>query len=467
LARPLLRATLSRAKRASRTPEPTPVSSLWQLYNLRESPFFQEQLTADPEARYPIDLFVGRRAEVDRLVRGIRGKLGSSSRQTVQGRPGIGKSTLIQQIKHVIARDRILSSPLAVRVGHADSTETVLLRIVSYTYAAVLSNSPTTAIADLEPMVTAKQLTLAFQSRSGGVGLNVAGIGGLNAAASTQFITPAAALGVLVPNLLRELLRVVRETLRAQGVLVHLNNLEQLSGDDERRAALILRDIRDDVLLEPGLHFLLAGTTDAIRHVITEHEQLRSVFRLPRPLSPLGLDEVRELLQRRYEHLKADRRKPAIAPVEDPALATLYEVFEGDLRGLLTALEYASESLIELGASGGEPMRLPDIRLVLRARYLEGVEANLRESEAALLAQAAERFPNRPFTQTDLQKLPSKPSKGFVSETVGALRRAGYVLEAEAAAPQRRGRPAVRYVLSPVTRLAFGASQDSAVPLPR
>lgn len=367
----------------------------------------------------------------------------------------------------MIARDAILSSPLAARVGHADSTETVLLRIVSYTYAAVLSNSRTTAIADLEPMVTAKQLTLAFQSRSGGVGLNVAGIGGLNAAASTQFITPAAALGVLVPNLLRELMRVVRETLRAQGVLVHLNNLEQLSEEDERRAALILRDIRDDVLLEPGLHFLLAGTTDAIQHVITEHEQLRSVFSLPRPLSPLGLDEVRELLQRRYEHLKADRRKPAIAPVEDPALAALYQGFEGDLRGLLTALEYASESLIELGASGGEPMRLPDILLVLRARYLEGVEANLRESEAALLAEAAERFPNRSFTQTDLQKLPSRPSKGFVSETVAALRRAGYVLEAEAAAPQGRGRPAVRYVLSPVTRLAFGASEDSAVSLPR
>jgi ATPase subunit of ABC transporter with duplicated ATPase domains len=145
-----------------------PISSLWHLYNLRESPFFQEQLTAGPDARYSIDLFVGRRTEVDRLVRGIRGKLASSSRQTVQGRPGIGKSTLIQQVKHVVAEDGILSSPLAVRVGHADSTETVLLRTVNYVYAAILSNSQTTAIGDLEPMVTAKQLTFAFQARSGG-----------------------------------------------------------------------------------------------------------------------------------------------------------------------------------------------------------------------------------------------------------------------------------------------------------
>jgi hypothetical protein len=111
-------------------------------------------------------------------------------------------------------------------------------------------------------------------------------------------------------------------------------------------------------------------------------------------------------------------------------------------------------------------MRLRDILLVLRARYLEGMEANLRESEAALLTEAAERFPNRPFTQTDLQKLPSKPSKGFVSETLGAMRRAGYVVEADNAAPQGRGRPAVRYVLSPVTRLTFGASEDSGDQLP-
>lgn len=66
------------------------MSSLWHLYNLKESPFFQEQLTADPAGRYPIELFVGRQAEVKRLVSVIRDKIGSSSRQTVQGPPGIG-----------------------------------------------------------------------------------------------------------------------------------------------------------------------------------------------------------------------------------------------------------------------------------------------------------------------------------------------------------------------------------------
>jgi hypothetical protein len=247
----------------------------------------------------------------------------------------------------------------------------------------------------------------------------MAGLGGLNASVSTQYVTPTAALGVLVPNLLRALMSVVRENLRAEGILVHLNNLEQLSEEDERKAAMILRDIRDDVLMEPGFHFLLAGTNEAIRHVIAEHEQLRSVFNLPRPLPPLTLPEVQELLRLRYRQLAVSRKRSVSAPVEDPALAALYAAFEGDLRGLLTALEHASESLIELGASGGAPMRLEDILAVLRARYLEGIEANLRESEANLLGEAAEHFGDRPFTQTDLQKLRSRPSKGLVSEMIG------------------------------------------------
>lgn len=47
-------------------------------------PFFQEQLTADRDARYPIGLFVGRTTGVERLGSGVRRKRGSSSRKTVR-----------------------------------------------------------------------------------------------------------------------------------------------------------------------------------------------------------------------------------------------------------------------------------------------------------------------------------------------------------------------------------------------
>ena len=38
---------------------------LWQLFNLRDTPFFQEALRPGEGARYPVEWFVGRDAEAD------------------------------------------------------------------------------------------------------------------------------------------------------------------------------------------------------------------------------------------------------------------------------------------------------------------------------------------------------------------------------------------------------------------
>ena len=48
------------------------VTNIWNVLNLRESPFFQDPL--DPDGgRYPIELFVGRRHEAELVLRGIGG----------------------------------------------------------------------------------------------------------------------------------------------------------------------------------------------------------------------------------------------------------------------------------------------------------------------------------------------------------------------------------------------------------
>lgn len=432
-----------------------PVSSLWALYNLRESPFFQDQLTADPNAHYPIQLFVAREAEVRQLVQGVTGRGSASSRQAVHGPPGVGKSTLVQEVKFRLAAQGVLSSPHAVRLGHADSTRTVLQRIVGYVHAAILAAAPTDAIGDREPMVAARQLTKAFQSQAGGFGVGFSGAS-LSGTASTQFVRPPDNLEVGVPELLRELMQLVRDDLRRSGVLVHLNNLEQISEEDEQKAAMVLRDIRDDVLMEPGFHFILAGTSDAVRHVVTEHAQLRTVFTLRPALTPLSLPEVRALLARRYEHLGVDRKKAVRPPVADEALSLVYETFSGDLRGLLLALSDAAESLIELGASGGEPMQAEDIFAVLAGRYRDELSGQLSEGEVTLLAEIAAAHGDQAFTQKQMRELPSRPSQGRVSELLAALIRVDYVQFA-GTGESRGGRPAQLYRLAPVPRIALSA----------
>lgn len=435
-------------------------ASLWHLYNLRESPFFQEQLTADPDARYPIELFVGRQDEVARLVGGVEQKLGSSSRQTVQGPPGIGKSTLVQQVKASLARYGVISHPGAVSVGHADSTQTVLLRVLQYVYATVLGSSPSAAIADVEPMVTAKQLTLAFQSRSGGAGFSVAGAAGLNLSVNTQYLTPQPAVEVLVPELIGRISLLARERLRASGILVHLDNLENLSDEDAAAAARIVRDLRDPLLMGEGCHFVLVGTDEAIRTVVTSTRQVRDVFSLPRPLRPLGIPEIRELLRRRYEHLRVDARRPVGAPVSDEAVADLHALFGGNLRGLLLALEDAAGALIEYGGAAGNPMSRDAVRFVLRGRYQEGIEANLEPADARYLHQLAAARLFDGFTQAGLVELWGV-GQGAVSKILKRLEAAGYVTSRGVdRAAGERGRPEKRYAVTAVTRLAFEGAPD-------
>lgn len=72
-------------------------------------------------------------------------------------------------------------------------------------------------------------------------------------------------------------------------MLLHLNNLENLTEAATERAADGLRGIRDQALLLDGLHLIVVGATDAVATVVQRHRQIRSVFRPPVVLDPLAL----------------------------------------------------------------------------------------------------------------------------------------------------------------------------------
>jgi hypothetical protein len=436
--------------------------SLWHLYNLRESPFFQEQLTADPDARYPIELFVGRTAEVERLVGGVLQKRDSSSRQTVQGAPGIGKSTLVQQVKARVAAEGILSHPRSVSVAHADTTQTVLLRIVGYVYAAILGNTTNLALADRPAMVTAKQLVIAFQARSGGGGFTVPAIGGVTLNVATQYVTPSTSVEILVPHVLADLSALVREQMGAAGILVHLDNLENLSDEDAEAASRIVRDLRDPVLMLPGFHFVLVGTNEAVRTVVGSTLQVRDVFSMPRPLLPLTFQEVRELLRRRYAHLRVDASKPSREPVTDDALADLHALFGGNVRGLLLAMEEAAQALIEFGGAGADPMTREQIRFVLQGRMISSLEANLDPNDVRYLTRMAEAKLFDGFTQADVART-CGVNQSAASKISRRLEDAGYISGVDANLRGKAGRPVRHYHATALARLAFNAPAPAAL----
>ena len=185
--------------------------------------------------------------------------------------------------------------------------------------------------------------------------------------------TPPSALLLDGPRALRDLLVYAGDE-GAEGVVLHLNNLENLSEADAGRAADLLRGIRDQALLLDGLHLIVVGTTDAVRTVVQRHTQVRSVFSDPIVLEPLPLEQVQLLLEHRYDALRLDPALPRRPPVTAAVIAQLYELFRGDLRGMLKALEDGITALLGLAPGGQDaaPIDPEDLLMVLRQRNRGG-----------------------------------------------------------------------------------------------
>jgi hypothetical protein len=420
-----------------------PLPNLWGLYNLRSSPFFQATLRADSEAT-PLRLFVGRQQERLLLLTTIGSS--ASSRQAVAGRPGIGKTTLVQTVKADAQAEGYWGSDEIIPMSAEGASEHLLGQLLSGVYDAVLANCPTAAGPEVE---AAQQLVRSVRLRGGGLTLSAFGVG-LGGSQSESVATPPGALLLDGPRVLRDLLRYALGR-GARGIVLHLNNLENLSEADASRAADLLRGIRDQALLHDGLHLIVVGTSDAVRTVVQSHTQIRSVFSDPLVLEPLELAAVMQLLAHRYEALQLDPARPWRPPVAEPVVQKLYQLFRGDLRGLLKALEDGITALLGLTSAGADvaPVGLDDLLLTLRQRNQAELQDQLGESAWERLVAWAQVDPASMQTQAQLVALwaVKQPS---VSQTLQQLIEAGAV-----EALPRRGREAIRYLMTGTARLAL------------
>ena len=390
--------------------------NLWSLYNLRSSPYFQATLRADSQAT-PLRLFVGRQRERQLLLTTIGSS--ASSRQAVAGRPGIGKTTLVQRVKADAQAGGYWSSDEIIPISAEGASEHLLGQLLSGVYDAVLANCPTAAGPEVE---AAQQLVRSIRLRGGSQSESVA--------------TPPGALLLDGPRVLRDLLRYAIGQ-GARGIVLHLNNLENLSEADASR--------------HDGLHLIVVGTTDAVRTVVQSHTQIRSVFSNPLVLEPLALRDVEQLLANRYEALQLDPSSPWRSPVDIAVVQRLYELFRGDLRGLSKALEDGITALLGLTSAGAEvtPVGLVDLLLTLRQRNQAELQEQLGDTAWERLLGWAKEDSASTQTQAQLVDLwqVKQPS---VSQTLQQLIEAGAV-----EALPRRGREAIQYLMTGTARLAL------------
>ena len=418
--------------------------NLWSLCNLQGSPYFQTTLGA-ASPRYPLSLFVGRAPELHQLLRTIGGS--TSSRQAVGGAPGIGKTTLVQAAKGEALIAGYWTTDEVVPLYPSDTTESVLGRILGAVYDAIITARPT---AQGSPALQqAQQMVRAYRVQGGGANVSLLGVGAGMSQSQTA-VTPPGVLLLDGPGVLRDLLTFVQEAGGA-GVVVHVNNLENLSESDTQNAAEVLRSLRDPVLLQDGLHVILVGTSDAVTQVVQRYPQVRTVVSSPLLLGPLAPTEVQELLAARYRYLVLDPLRPPIPPVVPNAVETLYTLFHGDLRGLLKALEDGATALLGVAQSEAPPaLDLVALRPALQARYAIELAATAGDKRADLLQRWAEAGVESQRTQAELMHL-WKARQPTTSLHLKALIEDGYV----EALPRRGGEP-IEYRLTGVSQLAFG-----------
>ncbi len=234
-------------------------------------------------------------------------------------------------------------------------------------------------------------------------------------------------------------------------MVIHLDNLENLSERDLRTAVDIPRSLRDPVLLQKGLHVILVGTAVAIASTVMAHQQVRSVFSIT-TLGSMPESDVQELLAERHRFQAIDTAVKVKPPVTKATVAELYALFRGDLRGLLEAPEEGVSALAGLvGRHPGAPIPLADLSEVLQARYSEiltRTSSAVRQSQ--LQEWAAKLGSTATPAQEELAKL-WKVKQPAVSTASTSLAEIGYVLPL-----QREGLEPGRYAFTGTSRIIFG-----------
>ena len=364
-----------------------PVASVWHLYGLSEDPFFQTELKALSDASYPPSLFVGRERELHLLARQIAGS--PSSRALVQGSAGVGKTSFVNRLKADLAAQGVLSHEKPVRIVGEMSPRAfiaevlkVLLRIRNSTVAGssgktrgALKKAGETVSSDgrfwtrIARLVEGQDLVNA--------GVSIAALGGN----IERTRIPAEVEGLSLYDELEEAVTLLgkesqERSRSSRRILIHVNNLEAMSTRDAQKAAALLLDVRD-YLMVSGAHWIFAGTTGVEATVFRVYDQVGGIFPPSTTLAPLTGDEVGEMLELRYGHLQ--RGQQYQPPVKIGDAVKLYRRYHGDLRNFLQLLSAACN--IELGVRDVRPLSPEMILNLMAPRFAAKIRAELGDTD--------------------------------------------------------------------------------------
>lgn len=311
--------------------------SVWSEFGFRESPYATQPVPPTEEGEY---LLVGRDAELDELSAYLTS---SAMHPTVEGPNGVGKTSLVAiagyQARRRFEREEssqlLIPLPKSFQLTPSDSADG-FRRTVFYEVARAFiqdrkllerTGQPVPDVAAVDRWLNSPLLV------SGGGGLSAAGFG----ATRTSGAAANTSAGFTEAGFISQVdqwLRAAFPSLQAGGFICVIDNLELL--ETSQAARTLLESLRDSVLNQPGLRWVLCGARGILRTAASS-PRLEGVLADPVDLEPIPDALVPDVIARRIEVF--GMTSEAYAPVEPDGFQHAYDILHANLRNALKLCE--------------------------------------------------------------------------------------------------------------------------------
>lgn len=341
------------------------LKDIWELYGVKENPFSTTPILVQGGS-IPVDCFVGRTEYINRLSKILASKGGS--RTFIYGDVGVGKTSFVNVVRNSAYTKGFFTHFKEITTQDEWGADEFILNTLSAIYSTLklLKEKP---ISDslykkLESLFEIGKINI-------NAGISVAGFGGNFSSEKSTDKLPSFSLHHFFSEIIEDIIKHTKKE-----VIIHYNNLELIT---ERKLRMIFDNLRD-FFQTKRVHFIFIGN-------LTAYSIMQSIPRFssiltdtPFHIEFLKLEEVNQIIRKRFEYLRISEKYNVIRPFNDDTLEVLYKLFDGNIRDILNSLSTAVFSITTERPIVLDRNKLAIIlKEILEARYLKNLTPAMRK----------------------------------------------------------------------------------------